>query len=526
MDKNPLRVLLIEDDPDDHLLTRELLAEIPGSKVVLDWAKNFDEGLEAVGRCEHDAILLDYRLGQGDGLLLLREALRRGCKAPVILLTGAGDRELAMQALEAGAADYLVKSDLNALVLERAIRYALQQKRQESELEDKVAERTAALEAASRAKDDFLAALSHELRTPLNPALLLASALAEDETLPEAARHDLGVIAKGIALQAQLIDDLLDVTRITEGKLRLDLHPIDAHVAIHHAHEILKADISNNGIQFKLQLGAEEHTINADAVRVQQIFWNVLKNAIKFTPHGGTVKVRTRNPSGNGKVLEVEISDTGIGIEREMLPKIFDAFIQEEHDAGHRFGGVGLGLAITHRLVELQNGRIIAESEGRSRGATFRIELPLASASAVAIPAGNGRKPAARTQIARRILLVEDHEQTRATLTKLLERRGHNVLSVASTEEARERVAAGDCDLVISDLGLPDGDGHRLMLEMGRDYGLPGIALSGYGTDADIARSKASGFFAHLTKPVEIHSLESAIAGAPLGPAGNAAARR
>lgn len=550
MDKGQLRVLLVEDDPDDYLLTSELLEEIPGNKIALDWAKDFDAGRAAMTRCEHDAILLDYRLGKGDGLLLLREALNLGCKAPIILLTGQGDRDLALEALEAGAADYLVKGDIDAVVLERAIRYALQQKRYALELEEKVAERTAELEqantalretetqiralfetaesarvsaeaakgraeTASRAKDDFLAALSHELRTPLNPALLLATSLAEDPSVPPRVRKDIDVIAKGIALQAQLIDDLLDITRITGGKLRLDLQPMDAHAALRLAHDILRADIEERAINVTLELFATSHQIMADAVRVQQIFWNVLKNAVKFTPPGGMVTVRTSNPPQMAACLQVEIIDTGIGIEPEMIGRVFDAFIQEEHDRGHRFGGIGLGLAITHRLVELQNGSIQAESVGRGKGATFRIQLPLASADAVvkATPLSAPAKsaPAAR----RRILLVEDHEQTRVTLAQLLERRGHRVLGVGTTAGARSKAASGEWDLVISDLGLPDGDGYKLMAELRDAYRLPGIALSGYGMDDDINRSLTSGFFAHLTKPVDIHALEAAIANAP-----------
>ncbi len=549
MDKE-LRVLLIEDDPDDYLLTSELLEEIPGSKITVEWAKDFDAGLRALSRCEHDACLLDYRLGKEDGIILLRQALDRGCKAPVILLTGEGDRDLALQALEAGAADYLVKGEIDGGALERSIRYALQQKRNARELEGKVTERTAKLEevnaalresekqirvlfesaeaarlsaeaakgraeAATRAKDDFLAALSHELRTPLNPALLLATSLAEDQSLPASVRDDINVIAKGIALQASLVDDLLDITRITGGKLRLDLRPIDAHAGLRHASDILRADVAERAIKMTLDLAAAHHTIKADAVRLQQIFWNVLKNAVKFTDPGGAVTVRTTNPAEKPDTLAVEVVDTGVGIESEMLGRVFDAFIQEDHELGHRFGGVGLGLAISRRLVELQNGRIEAESKGRGCGATFRIELPLAVAEPLAQSEPDAVAPVKQVPASRQILLVEDHEQTRKTLVQLLQRRGHVVADVATKAAARDRAAMGDCDLLISDLGLPDGDGYELMAELHHTYGLPGIALSGYGMDHDIARSRASGFFAHLTKPVDIRALESAIAAAP-----------
>lgn len=367
-------------------------------------------------------------------------------------------------------------------------------------------------EAATRAKDDFLAALSHELRTPLNPALLLATSLADDATLPPRVREDIDVIAKGIALQAQLVDDMLDITSITSGKLRLDLCPIDAHIALRNACEIVRADTRKRQIEVTLDLAAPHNCIKADAVRVQQIFWNVLKNAVKFTPPGSAITVRTSNPADKEGMLVVEITDTGIGMERGILGKVFDAFIQEEHDGAHRFGGIGLGLAITRRLVEAQGGQIHAESAGRGRGATFRIELPL-EAPELCINDKPGSVPTAvGVGTARRILLVEDHEQTLSTLVRLLERRGHHVVGVTTAVAAHEIAAASDFDLVISDLGLPDGDGHALMRELRDAHGLPGIALSGYGMEEDLERSRESGFFTHLTKPVDIHVLEAAIA--------------
>ena len=372
-------------------------------------------------------------------------------------------------------------------------------------------------ETATRAKDDFLAALSHELRTPLNPALLLATALADDATLSARVRGDIDVISKGIALQAQLVDDMLDLTRITTGKLRLDLQPIDAHLAMRHAYEIVRADAHEQQIEVTFDLAAAHNCIKADAVRVQQIFWNVLKNAVKFTPPGGAITVRTHNPAENERMLVVEISDTGVGIAPEMLGQVFDALIQEEHAGTHRFGGIGLGLAITRRLVEAQDGRIHAESAGRGQGATFHIELPLEAPELCApgesqLPGAPRDAPSAQ---ARRILLVEDHELTRTTLARLLQRRGHHVVTAATAAQARELVATSECDLIISDLGLPDGDGHALLVELRNAHNLPAIALSGYGMEEDRERSRQSGFFMHLTKPIDIHVLENAIAAAP-----------
>ena len=250
-------------------------------------------------------------------------------------------------------------------------------------------------------------------------------------------------------------------------------------------------------------------------MRVQQIFWNLLQNAVKFTPPGGVITVRTRNPADKTGALVVEIADTGFGIEPEMLGKVFDAFTQGEHSSAHRFGGLGLGLAITQRLIELQNGKISAESRGRNRGTTFRVEFPLAPSKVRPADEPTADPSVTPSVKARRILLVEDHEQTRSTLAQLLGQRSHSVVGVTTAAAAREIAAARRCDLVISDLGLPDGDGYALMAELRDAYGLPGIALSGYGTEEDVKRSRASGFFTHLTKPVDIRALEAAIAVAP-----------
>jgi CheY-like chemotaxis protein len=296
---------------------------------------------------------------------------------------------------------------------------------------------------------------------------------------------------------------------------------VDAHEALRQALELVGADIAARRIEVQLDLPAAHHFLHADAVRLQQVFWNVIKNAVKFTPAGGIVSVRTSHPDGRQDVLAVEITDNGIGIEPEMLDRIFDTFAQEQHGSAHRFGGLGLGLAITRRLVELQNGRISAHSDGRGKGARFRIEMPVSALRpGVAAPP----LPPAQTAPAaapRRILLVEDHEMTRLTISRLLERRGHTVFAARNATEARAMAATINCDLVISDLGLPDCDGHTFMAGLRDAYGLPGLALSGYGAEEDVRRSRASGFYSHLTKPVHIRSLETAIAAAPPPQNGN-----
>jgi CheY-like chemotaxis protein len=246
--------------------------------------------------------------------------------------------------------------------------------------------------------------------------------------------------------------------------------------------------------------------VSADAVRLQQVFWNVLKNAVKFSARQGNITIRSWNED---RQLRAVISDTGLGITSEELPRIFDAFAQGAQAAEARFGGLGLGLSISALLVREHGGRIWAESPGRNQGASFHVELPLAP-----ISSGEGAMVEPPPSVARRtlrILVVEDHEATRETLVRLLTRRGHHVESGTSVAEGLERARRCNFDLVISDLGLPDGHGNDLMRALRSEVNLPGIALSGYGMQIDIEESKTAGFQEHLTKPIDISQLDAAI---------------
>jgi PAS domain S-box-containing protein len=378
--------------------------------------------------------------------------------------------------------------------------------------------------AASRAKDDFLAALSHELRTPLNPVLLLASESAEDQSLPERVRADFATIRKNVELEARLIDDLLDLTRITRGKLLLEMRPHDVHSIVRDAIATVQAEVNRKAIDLKIDLNPGAAFVLGDAVRLQQIFWNVLKNAVKFTSDRGQITVKTGALIGTGEIT-VEISDTGIGMAPAELERIFDAFSQGDHagPAGsHRFGGVGLGLAISRMLAELHHGSIRATSQGRGHGAKFFITLPLMRTDSrvtkqptapPAAPPATALDGLPDVQPFRgRILLVEDHMPTRQTLEQLLTRRNFEVVSAGTVGEARALMETEQVDFVISDIGLPDGNAYDLMSELRTRRGLTGIALTGYGMESDIARSHAAGFVIHLTKPLRVQSLDEALA--------------
>ncbi|MBI3867241.1 MAG: response regulator [Verrucomicrobia bacterium] len=363
-------------------------------------------------------------------------------------------------------------------------------------------------ETASKAKDDFLAALSHELRTPLNPALLRASEREQDIRLPADVRDDFAAIRQDIELEARLIDDLLDLTRITHGKLRVEPYPVDLHSLLRTSWERLKPEADHKKLSVRFELASTEAWVKADPVRIQQVFGNVMKNAVRFTPANGEISIRTHKESPHE--WRVEVVDSGMGIESHELENIFTPFIQGNH--GHRSGGLGLGLAISRRLVELHGGRIEARSEGRQRGAIFSVHLPAAKPT---IENLNHRIPPSNGGIrnaARRILLVEDHDQTRITLARLLTQRGHEVAMAGNIEEALARAQTFAFDLVLSDLGLPDGSGHDLIAELRRMRpACRSIAISGYGMESDTRRSTDAGFDAHLTKPVDIQALEKAL---------------
>lgn len=375
--------------------------------------------------------------------------------------------------------------------------------------------------AASRAKDDFLAALSHELRTPLSPVLLLASDAATDPKLPPSVRADFETIRKSVELEARLIDDLLDLTRIVRDKITLEMRDVDVPVALRDSLVAVRAEFEAKSIALVLDLAPEPQAVRGDPVRLQQVFWNVLKNAVKFTSPGGRVTITTR-VDRERRVVTVQITDTGIGMTAAEIERVFQAFSQGDHASGggsHRFGGLGLGLAISQRIIVLHHGRISAASSGRDRGSTFCIELPLWQREPAAVPPSSEPDPtradapatAAPPPSKGRILLVEDHSPTRAALKNLLIRRHYAVTTAANATEARAAAQHGSFDLLVSDIGLPDGNGYELMREFRERYQLRGIALTGYGMEDDVARSRAAGFEMHLTKPVRIQHLDRAL---------------
>jgi CheY-like chemotaxis protein len=310
-----------------------------------------------------------------------------------------------------------------------------------------------------------------------------------------------------VQLQARLIDDLLDLTRIARGKLHLELEDCDAHTIIKNALEIAHSAIAAKQLKISTQLEGKEYHILADCIRLQQVFWNLINNAAKFTAQGGQITIRTSNDKS--KRFHFEITDTGIGIEPQRMDSLFQPFEQADPSVSRQFGGLGLGLAISKRLVDLHHGRIEAESRGRSFGATFKIVLDSLPQGAAAIGRNNGL--GGKTSKPLRILLVEDHQDTRRTLSRLLTHFGHNVVTADNVERAIDIMGSDKIDAVLCDIGLPDGSGYEVAAQARVKGNIKAIALTGFGTEQDLQRSKEAGFDFHLVKPINFQELQTVL---------------
>lgn len=365
-----------------------------------------------------------------------------------------------------------------------------------------------AAEKASKSKDDFLAALSHELRTPLTPALAAANYLADNAArFPSEFVEDVEIIKRNVRLQARLIDDLLDLTRVTRGKLDLHFDHVDAHLLVRDAIEIANSSIAAKKLKLSAQLNAKKHYIQADSIRIQQVFWSLINNAVKFTPPGGKIDIRTSNDD-RGR-FQFDITDNGIGIEVERQASLFEPFEQADPSVSRQFGGLGLGLAISKRLVDLHGGAIKVQSRGRSYGSTFKLTLDSVAnrAKKSDVTSQAPRKPAKSL----RILLVEDHGDTRHTLSRLLTHFGHQISVAENTQSALEIMRSQKFDVVLSDIGLPDGSGYEVVSQAKRKHPVKAVAITGFGTDEDVRRGKEAGFDFHLVKPIDFHELRNVL---------------
>ena len=512
------KILLVDDSPEDRETWRRYLAADPTVEYRFVERGTVESGLEACRDEEPDCVLVDHNLPDGTGLDFIQDLREFGGtqRFPTVMLTGTGSEAVAVAALKSGVQDYLIKNRLDTESLRRALDAAIYKAhtdrllaRQRVELEEAYRQ---AQEANAR-KDQFLARLSHELRTPLTP-ILAAVSVADDSELPGGSElaETFQLIRRNVELEARLIDDLLDITRISHGKLELDLHPADVHSLIRHTLEICRPTAQAKRVALSDRLEASRHCARADAARLQQVFWNLLNNAIKFTPTGGRVEIRTRD--GADERLEIEVSDTGMGIPAGKLGQIFQAFEQGDAQVTREHGGLGLGLAICKALVEAHGGVIDARSAGLNQGAIFRVSLraePEEACQPVAAPAAPSVASAVPSAVSWSVLLVEDHVDSARVLSALLRRRGYRVYHANSVAEARALYGSEPVDVIVSDLGLPDGNGLELIKSLRAIREVPSIVLSGYGEAEAQASSLEAGVQEHLTKPVELPRLEAAL---------------
>ena len=511
------RVLIVPPTRRDGDITAQVLREaslVPYLCLGGDLALEIHRGAAAV-------VLTDDVLDQSCVTELWRElqAQPDWSDLPFVVLARGGIASIVLEQLQTIASVTLLERSVHIRTLVSAVQMAVRARKRQYQLRDLLAsERHARVDAdrANQAKDRFLAILSHELRTPLTPIVYAVSSLQHaiaaagpkrrslDTTLPRA----LDMIRRNIALETKLIDDLLDINRVVRGKLQLQTTTVDMHAKVRDTLMMVDADARGKGVTIATALDAQRHQLIADGARMHQVLWNLVKNAIKFTPGGGHIEIRTWN---EGDDFVLSCADNGIGIPAESLSRIFSPFEQGSDDTTRRFGGLGLGLAISRSLIEAHGGSIGAVSDGCGRGAVFTVRVPGAFAatsepSQRRLTNGNGAlRPL-------RILLVEDHDDTSRALRDALSENGHVVAVEHDVASALRTARSGEHDLLISDIGLPDGSGVDLIMQIAPRPTRGAIALSGFGMDADVRRSLAAGFNRHLTKPVDIEQLERVIA--------------
>lgn len=471
-----------------------------------------------------NVLILDGQLPGMSGLEICRflRASVDEVTLPILMLTVQGNKADIVEALSGGANDYLTKPyDAAELVARvgglnrmRRLYGDLQVERQRLKAIDAERERLLAhandgwkkADEANRGKDDFLAVVSHELRTPLNAISGWVSLLKSGQLPVEKAKHALDTIERNARSQTQLIDDLLDVSRIISGKLHMQMELVNFEDLMRLAHDAVEPQAQAKGLSLSIDVAPGNYEVIGDAGRLQQVVWNILNNAVKFTPEGGNIALRLVSDDR----VHLSVSDSGRGIDAQLLPFIFDRFRQAESSVTRRHGGLGLGLAIVKHLVELHGGKVRAESAGEGQGATFSIELELANGmpSEAAREARAQPKPSGLELSQLRVLIVDDDEDCRDVLAHVLGLAGANVRLAASASAALDSLSQELPDVMVSDIGMPDEDGFSLIKKVRAravEHGgkLPAVALTAYARREDRAAALRAGFNGHVAKPVE-----------------------
>jgi signal transduction histidine kinase len=496
------RVVLIDDNPQDRFLAkRALTAEFSDLEVseVRDQAE-----FEAVLRRKADIIVTDYQLRWSDGLKVLEAARAGGSDIPVVMFTHTGSEEIAAAGLRAGLADYIVKSPTHYRRLAHAVHIAIRNAvaaRNEREARERERQALRTAEEALRVKDEFLATLSHELRTPLNA---ISGWVQIIKSIPEPDRiaRGLTAIERNTAALQRLIEDLVDVSRMVTGQIALQVRPIDARQVVDAALDSVRPTAQGKSITIEVVAPPALEPIAGDPDRLQQIVWNLLSNAVKFTPEGGRVVLNLRTVEST---IELKVTDTGPGIRTDFLPRVFEAFSQQDPSTTRAHGGLGLGLAIVRHLVAMHGGTVsVASAEGQ--GATFTVRLPVAQALVEGEAVSRSKGKGGRLDGVH-ALVVDDDADGREVIEQILEDEGAMVTAVSSAAEAFEALKRHQPHVVVCDIAMPIEDGlafiRRVRAERHAEIAsVPAVAVTAYARDHDRLRTLEAGFQFHLPKPV------------------------
>ncbi len=507
---SPARILLADDNAD----MRDYLKHLLQPDYEVEAVTNGADALAAAHRQIPDLVLSDIMMPGVDGLQLLHQLRSHSStrEVPIILLSARAGEESRVEGLEMGADDYLIKP-FSARELLARVRTNLElsrlRKQAQAERAQRIQQQAARVEAetANRMKDEFLQVLSHEIRTPLNGMLGWVKMLSQGKLDRAATARALETIERNALAQAKLVDDLLDVSRIIRGQLRLEKHSLSLISVIKQAIETVRPQAEGKNISIECMLDGSASCVFGDASRLQQVVWNLLTNAVKFTPSGGRVEV-CLEASGSDALLKIK--DTGIGINADFLPYIFDRFRQADASTTRSYGGLGLGLTIVRHLVEMHGGTVQADSPGRSLGATFAVRLPLMSISYISEGAesisGNDESQISLNGL--RVLVVDDEADGRELVAFILEQHGALVSEAASVAQALSVLESGMPHILISDLGMPEEDGYSFIrkirvLPVEKGGKMPAIALSAYAKEEDRRRALLTGFQMYLSKPFD-----------------------
>jgi signal transduction histidine kinase/CheY-like chemotaxis protein len=453
---------------------------------------------------------------------------------PVIILSKPGrESHLLVELMQRLGNVSVVERPMRMSTLLSLVRSTLRARQRQYELRDFLQEREQLLESerfargeaerAGRIKDEFLATLSHELRTPLNAVLGWTRVLRKNQAVPEEVSNGLAVIERNARSQAQIIGDLLDMSSIISGKVRLDMQPLDLATIIDATVETVRPAAEAKEIRMVVVPATNAGAMRGDAGRLQQVLWNLLANAVKFTPQGGNVTISL---SRNDAQVAVEIADDGEGMDPVFVPQIFDRFRQADASSSRRHGGLGLGLSIVRQLTELHGGSVTAHSRGPGSGSTFRLVFPVAAVEVAPLEASGhwhkleqpaepspDKAPVELTGV--KILVVDDEPDSRALVERLLQDCGASVVTAGSAEEAILALVREVPHVIVSDIGMPGTDGYTLMRQIralhDASASVPAIALTAYVRSEDQARAARAGFQAHLPKPVDAEALQSTV---------------